>query len=194
MFFRPSTLAMVGAGGFLPIFQRLIFRDGGYEMQVYDFNDLEGIRIAVEMERRGRDFYDAAARVAKSEQMREMLKKLKAEEIVHMQQFGRLHEREQQNAAAVKPYSRETSAFLTALAADIVFSNGLVAVGVKGGFEDPVIMLEEAIASEQDSIDFYSTMEREADDEHAKEIFREIIAQERSHQERLRAQLKKLGD
>ena len=163
-------------------------------MQVYDFNDLEGIRIAVEMERRGRDFYDAAARVAKSEQMREMLKKLKAEEIVHMQQFGRLHEREQQNAAAVKPYSRETSAFLTALAADIVFSNGLVAVGVKGGFEDPVIMLEEAIASEQDSIDFYSTMEREADDEHAKEIFREIIAQERSHQERLRAQLKKLGD
>ena len=117
-------------------------------MQVYDFNDLEGIRIAVEMERRGRDFYDAAARVAKSEQMREMLRKLKAEEVVHMQQFGRLHEREQENAAAARPYSRETSAFLTALAADIVFSDGLVAVGVKGGFEDPAVMLQAAIESE----------------------------------------------
>ena len=55
-------------------------------------------------------------------------------------------------------------------------------------------MLQAAIESEQDSIDFYSTMEREADDEHAKEIFREIIAQEQSHQERLRAQLKKFTD
>ena len=163
-------------------------------MQVYDFNELEGLRIAVEMERRGRDFYDAAARVAKSDQMREMLKKLKAEEVVHMQQFGRLHEREQENAEAVKPFSRETSAFLTALAADIVFSDGLVAVGVKGGFESPEVMLQAAIESEQESIDFYSTMEREADDEHAKEIFREIIAQEQSHQERLRAQLNKLTD
>lgn len=163
-------------------------------MQVYDFNDLEGIRIAVEMERRGRDFYDAAARVAKSEQMREMLRKLKAEEVVHMQQFGRLHEREQSNAAAAKPYSKETSAFLTALAADIVFSDGLVAVGVKGGFDDPAVMLKEAIESEQESIDFYATLERETEDDHAKEIFREIIAQEQSHQERLRAQLNKLTD
>lgn len=163
-------------------------------MQVYDFNDLEGIRIAVEMERRGRDFYDAAARVARSEQMREMLKKLKAEEVVHMQQFGRLHEREQGNMAAAKPYSRETSAFLTALAADIVFSDGLVAVGVKGGFDDPAVMLREAIESEQESIDFYTTLERETEDDHAKEIFREIIAQEQSHQERLRAQLNKLTD
>ena len=158
---------------------------------VKDFNDLEGIRIAVEMERRGRDFYEMAARVAKSDQMGRLLQQLKAEEIVHMQQFGRLYEREQQREAASRPYSRETSAYLTALAADIVFSDGLVSVGVKGGFDDPKVMLEEAVASEQDSIDFYATLADETDDPRAKEIFGEIIAQEKSHQERLRAQLKK---
>lgn len=158
-------------------------------MQVLDFNDLEGIRIAVEMERRGRDFYEMAARMAKNNEMAELLKKLKSEEVVHMQQFGRLHEREQQRAESIRPYSHETSAYLTALAADIVFSDGLVAVGVKGGFEDPSVVLEEAIQSEQDSIDFYSTLANETDDPRAREIFEEIIAQEKSHQVRLRAQL-----
>ena len=45
-------------------------------MQVLDFNDLEGIRIAVEMERRGRDFYEMAARVSKNSGMKEMLQQL----------------------------------------------------------------------------------------------------------------------
>lgn len=163
-------------------------------MQVLDFNDLEGIRIAVEMERRGRDFYEMAARVSKNSGMKEMLQKLKGEEIVHMQQFGRLYEREQERADQVRPYSHETSAYLTALAADIVFSDGLVAVGVKGGFENPSVILEEAIGSEQDSIDFYSTLARETEDPRAREIFEEIIAQEKSHQVRLRAQLDRIHE
>lgn len=161
---------------------------------VKDFNDLEGIRIAVEMERRGRDFYEMAARMAKNDPMAELLRKLKSEEIVHMQQFGRLYEREESRSEAKRAYSRETSAYLTALAADIVFSEGLVPVGVKGGFENPDVMLQEAIGSEQDSIDFYSTLARETADPRAKEIFEEIIAQEQSHQERLRALLKQIRE
>lgn len=163
-------------------------------MPVLDFDDLEGIRIAVEMERRGRDFYEMAARMTKNGRMAELLQKLRSEEVVHMQQFGRLYEREQQRADMIKPYSHETSAYLTALAADIVFSDGLVKVGVKGGFEDPDVMLEEAIGSEQDSIDFYSTLARETQDEHARAIFEEIIAQEKSHQVRLRAQLAQIHE
>lgn len=163
-------------------------------MQVLDFDDLEGIRIAVEMERRGRDFYEMAARLTKNQQMNELLLKLKAEEVVHMQQFGRLYDREQKRAEQIKPYSRETSAYLTALAADIVFSDGLVAVGVKGGFDDPVVMLTEAVESEQESIDFYSTLAKETEDDHTRDIFREIIAQEKTHQERLRAQLKRIRE
>ena len=157
---------------------------------IKEFNDLEGIRIAVEMERRGRDFYDMAARVSKNEAMCQLLKQLKAEEVVHMQQFGRLYEREQSRAEASRPYSRETSAYLTALAADIVFSDGLVSVGVKGGFEDPVVMLKEAVGSEEDSIAFYTKLAEETADERAAQIFREIIAQERAHRERLNAQLR----
>ena len=163
-------------------------------MQVLDFNDLEGIRIAVEMERRGRDFYEMAARVTKNSDMEALLQKLKSEEIVHMQQFGRLYEREQERADQIKPYSHETSAYLTALAADIVFSDGLVAVGVKGGFNDPDVMLNEAIGSEQDSIDFYQTLANETEDPHARAIFEEIIAQEKSHQVRLRAQLAQIHE
>lgn len=156
---------------------------------IKEFNDLEGIRIAVEMERRGRDFYDMAARVSKSDAMAALLKQLKAEEVVHMQQFGRLFEREQTREEASRPYSRETSAYLTALAADIVFSDGLVSVGVKGGFDDPVVMLKEAVESEENSIAFYAKLAEMTEDERAKQIFGEIIRQEQAHRERLNAQL-----
>lgn len=161
-------------------------------MQTHDFNDLEGIRIAVEMERRGRDFYDAAARVAGNASMQELLRTLRTEEEIHMGQFRRLYERERARMTkAPAPYSAETSAYLTAVAADVVFSEGLVAVGVKGGFQDPEVMLQEAMASEQQSIDFYRTLAGVTQDAHAAGIFREIIEQEQRHLERLNLQLKK---
>ena len=155
-------------------------------MQTHIFNDLEGIRIAIEMERRGRDFYGAVAKMAQNEPMRALLD---AEENAHMNQFRRLYDREQALLSGSEAYSAEASAYLTAVAADIVFSDGLVSVGVRGGFAEPQVILAESIRSEQQSIDFYRALSESTRDEHAVCVFREIIAQEQMHLERLRGQL-----
>lgn len=160
-------------------------------MQTHIFNDLEGIRIAVEMERRGRDFYGAAARLSHGEEMKALLNALRLEEDAHMGQFQRLYERERARASGGQVYSAETSAYLTAVAADVVFSEGLVAVGVKGGFQEPQVMLAEGIRSEQQSIDFYRALSEAARDERTAAIFREILEQEQMHLERLKNQLEK---
>ena len=65
-------------------------------MHTHIFNDLEGIRIAIEMERRGRDFYGAVAKMAQNAPMKALLEVLRAEENAHMNQFRRLCDREQE--------------------------------------------------------------------------------------------------
>ena len=47
------------------------------------FTDLEGLRIAVDMEKRGEDFYRRAARVSKSPEMVALLNELAADEVGH---------------------------------------------------------------------------------------------------------------
>ena len=42
-------------------------------MHTHIFNDLEGIRIAIEMERRGRDFYGVVAKMAQNAPMKALL-------------------------------------------------------------------------------------------------------------------------
>lgn len=163
-------------------------------MQTHTFTDLEGIRIAVEMERRGRDFYGAAARLSRNEEMKALLNALRQEEDAHMSQFQRLYERERARSSGEQAYSAETSAYLTAVAADVVFADGLVAVGVRGGFQEPQVMLAEGIRSERQSIDFYRALSEAARDERAAAVFREILAQEQMHLERLKSQLEKYGD
>ena len=70
-----------------------------------------------------------------------------------------------------------------------MFSDGLVSVGVRGGFSEPQVILAESIRSEQQSIDFYRALSETTRDAHAACVFREIIAQEQMHLERLRGQL-----
>lgn len=81
--------------------------------------------------------------------------------VVHAREFERLYDRALQTHenAAEERYDEETSAYLNAVAADIVFSSGLMALR-RTGFENPVAVLEYAIQSEKDSILFYSELAR----------------------------------
>ena len=106
------------------------------------FNDLEGLRIAVEMERRGEDFYRRAARVSRSEETVSLLNRLAADEIVHARECERLREAALavREDAAEEAYDEETTAYLNAVAADIVFPDGLMALR-RVGFESPQAVL-----------------------------------------------------
>jgi len=157
------------------------------------FSDLEGIRIAIEMERRGESFYRRAARVSKSDDTIAMLLSLAGDEMRHKAEFERLYAAEAAAGMSDKAYDDETNAYLTAIAAEVVFPRGLMALKDEG-FENPEAVLLHAIASEKDSILFYSEMQERTQDDHAKEVFGEIIRQERGHLFRLQRQLALLTD
>ena len=77
------------------------------------FSDLEGIRIAIEMERRGESFYRRAAKVSKSEDTVQMLLSLAADEMHHKAEFERLYKAESEAGMSDKAYDDETNAYLT---------------------------------------------------------------------------------
>ncbi len=123
----------------------------------HQFSDLEGLRIAVEMERRGVEFYRRAARLTKSEGIVRMLEDLAAEEESHRRDFARNLEAQCQAAPRRPPRllgeraptfrrSRRTSFFLRP---DEV---------KEGGIDSLSAILTTAIDSEKNSILFYTEL------------------------------------
>ena len=149
------------------------------------FSDVEGLRIAVEMERRGEDFYRRAARVSRADGTVALLNALAEDERLHGREFQRLHDLAVgRNDGSEEAYDDETNAYLSAIAADIVFPGGLMALR-QAGFENPRAVLTTAIASEKDSILFYTELALRARDAEARAAFEEITRQERGHLARL---------
>ena len=155
-------------------------------MTNHAFSDSEGVRIAVEIERRGGDFYRRAAKITKSESARAFLNELAADEETHMREFSKLCDR--LSAGDDRVYSAEESAYLSAVAADVVFTDGLRGLA-RTGLESPRAILEHSIQSEKDSILFYGEMAGLTRDEQARALFRDIIAQEKMHLSRLQRML-----
>ena len=155
-------------------------------MPSHAFSDSEGVRIAVEIERRGGDFYRRAAKITKDEAARAFLNELAADEEAHMREFSRLRERIDVRGGAA--YSAEESAYLSAVAADVVFTDGLRGLA-RTGLESPRAILEHSIQSEKDSILFYSELAEKACDDKARRIFGEIIRQEKGHMRMLQMRL-----
>lgn len=157
-------------------------------MQTCPFGDLEGLRIAAEMEKRGGEFYRLAARVSRSQETRDLLTSLAADEAVHLREFQRLYEKaERENRA---PYAPERAAYLSAMAAEIAFPEGIVGAADKLG--SPKAILEHAIQSEQDSIRFYTELTKTTGCAPMASVFEDIIRQETGHLHRLQKMLSEL--
>ena len=162
------------------------------ESMFHVFSDLEGIRIAIEMERRGQSFYSRAARVSRTPETVELLEALAKDERGHRAEFERLYASESAGGLSDDAYDDETNAYLTAIAAEVVFPQGLVGLREEG-FENPAGVLRSAIASEKDSILFYTELQERTSDPHAGEVFAEIARQERVHMFRLQRQLERIA-
>lgn len=158
-------------------------------MLIHAFNDREGLRIAMEMERRGEDFYRRSARISKNPKTVSALEQLANDERLHFAEFERLLKGVEFSCEA---YDQETNAYLSAIAADVVFSEGLMALK-RQGFDSPQGALIEAIQSEKDSVLFYSELAEKASDEKARQIFSEIIRQEKGHMRILQMRLENIG-
>ena len=148
-------------------------------MIVHQFSDCEALRIAAQIERKGERFYRMAAGVAKNGPAEKLLEMLRQQELGHAIRFEKMEEKI--GCMKTDPYDVEANAFLSAIAAEIVFPGGVLASLMNKKLETVRDILMHAIASEKDSLLFYYEMLTETQDEECANILREIIAEEKAH-------------
>ena len=158
-------------------------------MDYIQFTDLEGLKIATEMERRGREFYDHAAKIATNPGAVELLTLLAKDEEIHEEQFRTLAEKLASANLEMMYYEEEVSAYLSAVAADVVFPQGLMGLVKNHSYDSPQAVLEAGIQSEKDAILFYSEIVDHAQHERSAVAFREIVRQEKTHLSKLQRML-----
>lgn len=154
-------------------------------MNVHPFSDLEGLRIAAEMESRGGRFYQRAARIVRDPALQEMLVDMAEEEKIHLSQFQRLYDLALE-LGGDQIYDEETNAYLSALAAEYVFPGGLAEMMCEPTAQG---ILQASIRSEQEAIAFYTRMGQAAHLDSARRRFEEIASTEQAHLESLQVRL-----
>lgn len=153
------------------------------------FSDLEGLRIAMEIEVRGQEFYQQAYNQAEKVQDKELFCILKNEEVQHYKTFSeafdkvKLHKEAHTDEYLFDP---DTSRYLTVLAESHVFPKQEDAEKVIAGLKDCYAILNMAVQAEKDSILFYDELAQNAKFPESKEIFLMLKKEEQEHVIKLR--------
>ncbi|MBP2627553.1 MAG: rubrerythrin [Firmicutes bacterium] len=153
------------------------------------FNDLEGLRIAVDIETRGQEFYRQASSYAEKAEYKNLFLMLMNEEIQHKETFMNLYNKiKDQKEAFADDYlfDSEVSRYLTVLAESHVFSEPDKAARKIAELNTIGAILEVAIQAEKDSILFYDELARNAKFEEAIKIFNLLKQEEQGHVVKLR--------
>jgi len=158
-------------------------------MDVKLFSDLEGLRISMAIEARGRDFYQQAFDKAKDDTHKNLFCTLKNEEMIHFETFTKIFNKVNENKAAASDeylFDPETSRYLTVLADGHIFPTAENAEVKIAEFTTIQEILEMAIQAEKDSILFYDELASKSKFEDAKKIFTTLKAEEQTHVVKLR--------
>lgn len=154
------------------------------------FSDLEGLRIAIDMEARGRDFYKMAYDQAQKQEHKDLFMFLMNEEIYHHEKFTKLYNELKENkdaAASDYLFDQETSKYLTVLAEPHIFPKDKVQTLPE--LNTIADILKAALQDEKDSILFYDALAKCAKFEEARNIFNQLKAEEQTHVVKLREML-----
>lgn len=153
------------------------------------FSDLEGLRIAMAMEVRGRDFYEQAYKQSGKSEHREIFLWLKNEEIQHLAKFTSLFktiEGRKEAHTAEYLYDPEASRYLTVIAEEHIFPKSYDAAKHVAGLTGIQAILQAAMQAEKDSVLFYDELANLAKFPETREIFRLLKGEEQSHVVKLR--------
>lgn len=157
------------------------------------FSDLEGLRIAMEIEDRGRNFYQKAYENAQKPEHKDLFLLLKHEEVVHYETFKSMYEQlkaEEGSNDTEYLFDQEASRYLTVLAEGHVFpdnENAAAAVAKLNTLEE---VLKLALQAEKDSILFYDELARQSKFEKARQVFLRLKEEEQTHVVKLREIIK----
>jgi len=153
------------------------------------FSDLEGLRIAVDIETRGQEFYRQAHSYAKKIEHKNLFLLLMNEEVQHKEKFTELYQKIKAQKEAVADeylFDPETSRYLTVLSEGHVFPEENKAAKKIAELDTIGAILNVAMQAEKDSILFYDELARNAKFEEARQIFTLLKQEEQTHVVKLR--------
>jgi rubrerythrin len=147
-------------------------------------SDLEGLRIAIEIERRGFIFYQKAWNKLKNQQAKMLFKTLMGEEENHLRIFtdffAQIEVRKEAHFAEYL-YDEEASRYLTVLVESHVFPAEKDAERIIDELSTVENIVKLALGAEKDSILLYDEMAKASKFEDAKAIFLKLKAEEQRH-------------
>lgn len=149
------------------------------------FSSSEIVEIGIQIEKNGRDFYNALAEKSKNPQAREIFKFLAGEEEKHIVVFQEILEKVEKYEPP-ESYPGEYFAYMKGLASEHIFTKRDQGKQQALKASDEKQAVDMGMGFEQDSIIFYEGMKKVVP-EFSQKIVDELIIQEQGH-------LKQLGD
>lgn len=149
-----------------------------------NFNDLEALGIAINIEKQGERLYTQAIRLAPDDEIRNMLEELAEQERDHASTFQSIYNElsnKKQDFDDTYLYDPEVSAYLRAMTDGLVFPSESQEQEAIEKLQTISDVFRTAIQAEKDSILFYTEMVISARYVDAKEAFRRLIKEEKKH-------------
>lgn len=147
------------------------------------FAGSEILEIGIQIERNGKDFYEALSGQAKDAKTKDLFKFLAGEEAKHMVKFqeilGQVEKYQPQGLDADEYY-----AYMNALASESVFTQANKGKELAKRVKNSKKAVRIGITAEKDSIVFYEGMKKSVP-EHEHKVVDEVIAQEQGHLKKL---------
>lgn len=152
------------------------------------FSAGETLKIAIEIEENGRQFYEGMAKETEDSGIEDLFKDLASREVVHKNTFQEmLGETEAEEGPDINSlmYRDLEDSYLNALADSKIFTpaNQNIDEAKRAGGRDELISI--AIALEKDTILYYYELLQQAKNADDQEIIMEVIEEEKSHVKRL---------
>lgn len=148
------------------------------------FSAAEMVDMAVQLEQNGQAFYLAAALRAEQPEVQRLLEHLAAQEKHHENVLRKLRPEEKEHRPG-QEYAGQKSAYIQALLEERLLPSDEVVEQVLPRLGSDSELLEFALGFEKDTILLYFEMRHLLGDDD-KPVMEEIIAEERTHVERLR--------
>lgn len=152
------------------------------------FSAEETLKIAVQIEENGRQFYEGMAEETEDPEIQDLFKDLATQETVHRRTFQHmLGEAEDEEGPDLNSllYGKLEDSYLNALADSKVFTpaNQNIQEAKLAGGKDQLISI--AISLEKDTILYYYEILQQAKEVEDQEVIMDVIEEEKSHVKRL---------
>ena len=157
-------------------------------MAKFSINEI--VELAVQIEKKGYTFYNKALeRKNLSSNSKELLKKLRDDEIVHEQTFKKMRTELDREEITLSGDWQEVSNYLRTISDSHIFSEPDAAIKLATSVKNEKELIENAIQFEKDTLLFFNSIYEEIKDQTVRKILKKIIDEEESHVEKLKKSL-----